>query len=98
MIARTETIRASAQGAKIGYLSTGITHVDVMPAGDACPICVVIANSNPYKVDDAGAYAPFHPNCRCAVSPVVNGKSYYDQDIYPEVYTTGGGNPTFTAQ
>ena len=63
MIARTETIRASAEGAKIGYLSTGIEYVDVLPAGDACPICVSIAGENPYRVDDAGAYAPFHPNC-----------------------------------
>lgn len=97
-IARTETIRASAQGSKLAYMSTGIAQVDVLPALDACPVCVNIASNNPYKVTDPQAYPPFHPNCRCTPVPVVAGHSVYDGSIYPEVYTTEGGNPTFTEQ
>lgn len=98
MIARTETIRASAEGSKIAYLHAGIEMVDVLPAIDACPICVDIASGNPYKVNDVRAYAPFHPRCRCSVVPIVAGRSVYDPSLYPPVYETAGGHPTFTEQ
>ena len=70
VIARTETIRASAEGAKTSYMNAGIEDVAVLPALTACPICMAKAAENPYKVDDASAYPPFHPNCRCTVVPV----------------------------
>jgi len=69
-IARTETIRASAEGSKIAYTKAGIQQIALLPALDACPICMEIASDNPYKVDDKTLSVPIHPNCRCAIIPV----------------------------
>ena len=70
LIARTETIRASAEGSKTAYSRAGIEQVALLPAMDACPVCMELASENPYKVDDNAVYPPIHPNCRCAVVPV----------------------------
>ncbi len=70
LIARTETIRASAEGSKTAYRRAGIAQVALLPAVTACPICMAIAAENPYSTDDNTVYPPIHPNCRCTVIPV----------------------------
>lgn len=69
-IARTETIRASAEGAKVAYTKAGIQQVALLPALTACPLCMDVASNNPYDVNDMSATPPLHPNCKCCLIPV----------------------------
>lgn len=70
-ISRTETIRASARGTMSAYDRLGVEEYEILPARDACPICVDAALANPYPIKDVGGRPPLHPNCRCTVIPVV---------------------------
>lgn len=78
-IARTEVIRAHAQGAKISYQESGVVRgmrwLDGQTA--ACPKCKALHNKtirlgekfyNDPKFGDG--LPPRHPHCRCAVAPV----------------------------
>ena len=95
VIARTETIRASSEGAKTTYINAGLDTVAVLPALTACPICMAKASENPYKVDDASAYAPFHPNCVTGDTEIVAAKVTkmmrfrYDGSIYRIKFADG---------
>jgi len=82
LIARTETIRASAEGAKIAYARGGIKKLAVLPALTACPVCMEKASNNPYTADNLKFQIPIHPNCRCCWIPV-----FSDTDV--EAINTG---------
>lgn len=79
LIARTEIIRAHAEGQLDAMKRTGVTHVGVAvewsTADDehVCPLCrpldgVVLA------VEEAHGLIPRHPNCRCAFVPANVGE------------------------
>jgi SPP1 gp7 family putative phage head morphogenesis protein len=88
VIARTETIRASAVGSLTAYENAGIDQVALLPAVDACPICMGIAAGNPYKTTGKGKnLIPVHPNCKCALVPVFD-----ETDV--EAINTGVVNPS----
>lgn len=70
-ISRTETIRASARGTLAAYDELGVKEYEILPAFDACPICLDMETGNPYPIDDSSARPPIHPNCRCTVIPIV---------------------------
>jgi len=70
MIARTETIMASNEGALTGYESSGVVEkAEFYPAPDACDDC--LAEVGEYPIEEAHGKIPVHPNCRCCWLPVV---------------------------
>jgi SPP1 gp7 family putative phage head morphogenesis protein len=94
-IARTETIRAHADGQLDALKQLGVEEVGVMvewsTAGDdlVCPLCADL-NGIVMKINEAYAIIPRHPNCRCSWIPAnvgeptkdqVRGKSSIEQSI-----------------
>ncbi|KKN70640.1 hypothetical protein LCGC14_0429130 [marine sediment metagenome] len=79
-IARTETIRAHAEGQLDALESLGVTEVGVMvewsTAGDdrVCQLCQPL-ESTVLKIKEARGILPRHPNCRCSFIPANVGES-----------------------
>ena len=71
MVARTEVISASNEGALHRYELEGIDKSEFYPSPDACEVCVEIAQDPIYVTKDASGIIPVHPNCRCVFLPVV---------------------------
>ncbi len=78
-IARTEVIRAHAQGAALGYKESGVVRGMRWLDGQtgACPKCRELHNKvvrlgETFYLDPkfGDGLPPRHPHCRCAVSPV----------------------------
>jgi hypothetical protein len=70
MIARTETARAMSDAALDTYKANDIRQVDLKTFA-GCDVCEGIAEDNPYDIGSAPDM-PIHPNCRCALLPVVD--------------------------
>lgn len=72
LIARTETISASAQGAISGYEDAGIKEVEFYAALDerTCEDCNSM-HGEVFDVGDSIGVIPIHPDCRCTWLPVV---------------------------
>lgn len=73
MIAQTEYCRAMSEANVQTYSENEIEEVEWLAEGDACPDCEANADASPYALDDAPR-PPEHPNCRCALAPVVKGE------------------------
>ncbi len=79
LIARTEIANANSQSSLEGYKGAREDGVDVkkewLLGPDPCPICEENAAAGPIDLDDefpSGDDAPTaHPNCECALMPVV---------------------------
>lgn len=80
-IARTEIIRANNAGNMAGYRASGVVQGKIWLAGnegdgDACDDCEANADEGVIGLEEdfgSGDDAPpAHPNCRCAVAPVVD--------------------------
>ncbi len=69
VIARTETARAMTAAAMDTYRANGVAEVNVLPA-NGCDLCERLAAEGPYALN-AAPEVPVHPNCRCALVPVV---------------------------
>lgn len=68
MLARTETIRAHAQGTLQEFKVWGAVGVNVeaewVTAGfNVCPECLKLAKEGPYTIEKAMGMIPAHPNC-----------------------------------
>jgi SPP1 gp7 family putative phage head morphogenesis protein len=78
-IARTETIRAHADGQLEALKNLGVEEVGVMvewsSASDdlVCPLCADMDGSV-MPIDKAGSIIPLHPNCRCCWLPANIGE------------------------
>ncbi len=76
MIARTEIIRAHAEGQLDSFERLGVTEIGVevewSTAGDdrVCEECSSM-EGDIYTVEDAHGLIPAHPNCRCSFLPVI---------------------------
>jgi SPP1 gp7 family putative phage head morphogenesis protein len=70
-IANTETCRAMTNGVVDTYTANGIGSVEWLAEDDACFACEANADGSPYDLADA-PQPPEHPNCRCALAPVVD--------------------------
>jgi len=72
MIARSETIAASAQGAIEGYKEADLQQAEFMSALDdrTCEDCDGM-NGEVFDLDDTTGVIPIHPDCRCCWLPVV---------------------------
>ncbi len=79
-IARTEIIRAHAEGQLDALENLGVEEVGVMvewsTAGDdrVCPLCQPL-ESTVLKIKEARGILPRHPNCRCSFIPANVGES-----------------------
>jgi len=72
-IARTETAMADSQGAIAGWKATGLVGgKQWLAAPDCCDECQDL-DGEIVSIDDEfdGGDPPLHPNCRCAVTPVL---------------------------
>lgn len=74
-IARTETARAQSAGYAQSMKEMGVEQLELSATTGACRTCAAM-NGNKYDIDKAGAIIPVHPNCRCAMLPVVDGRTY----------------------
>ena len=81
LIAKTEITRVNSDAALSAYRDAREAGVEVkkrwiIAAQDVCDDCTANSKQEPIGVDEAfqsGDYAPpVHPNCRCAISPVVS--------------------------
>lgn len=72
VIARTETIRSSAEAAISRYRTNGIERVEFWAEMDskACPACIQY-HGKIYLIGEAPVI-PIHPNCRCCYLPVID--------------------------
>lgn len=75
-IARTEIIRAHAEGQLHAFEKLGVTEIGVevewSTAGDerVCADCAAMEGKT-FSVEESHNMIPLHPNCRCAFLPVV---------------------------
>ncbi len=71
-IARTETVRLANIGALDNYKKNQVENVRVVAAlsDRTCAICEA-QNGLIYPINEAYGLIPFHVNCRCTTSPVV---------------------------
>ena len=86
VLARTEVIRAHAEGQLDSYQRLGITTVDVMAewstAGDdrVCPQCAALEGEI-MTIDEARGTIPLHPNCRCAWKPYMGSRGKAKREL-----------------
>jgi SPP1 gp7 family putative phage head morphogenesis protein len=79
-IARTEFIRAHAEGQLDALDSLGVAEIGVLvewsTAGDdrVCPECEDMEGKT-FSIEDAHGLIPAHPNCRCAFIPANVGET-----------------------
>lgn len=79
VIARTEIIRAHAEGQLVAFKQLGVEELGVAvewaTADDerVCPLCRPMEGAI-FKVDEAAGMIPRHPNCRCAWIPAGVGE------------------------
>jgi len=78
MIARTEIVRAHAEGTLDRYEQYGVSAVGALVEWDSgahCPICTGLQQRDNgygpgvYTLEQARGLIPVHPNCTCAWSP-----------------------------
>ena len=69
MVARTEVIGASSEGALHRYELEGIAKSEYYPAPTACDVCLALAGE--YPTSEMHGMIPAHPNCKCVALPVV---------------------------
>lgn len=83
-IARTEIIRAHAEGALQAMEELGVEEIGVMvewdTAGDGrvCPLCQEL-DGIVLKIEEAHGLIPRHPNCRCTPIPANLGEDTEEQ-------------------
>jgi len=73
-IARTETATADVQGQYAGWRASGVVAGKEWLASDGCCEDCAVLDGEIVALDDdftGGADCPLHPNCECAVGPVL---------------------------
>jgi SPP1 gp7 family putative phage head morphogenesis protein len=72
-IANTETARAMTTQTLQDYQQSGVEQVQWLAEGDACPECEENEAASPVALGDSwpNGDPPTHPNCRCALAPLV---------------------------
>jgi SPP1 gp7 family putative phage head morphogenesis protein len=73
VIARTETVKASAEAYLDRCIEDGISTVRFVAIGDnkLCPTCNDL-NGRIFNIHDARGKIPLHPNCRCSWAGIFN--------------------------
>lgn len=70
-LARTEVNRTQNEASLNRYQDYGVEKVEIMVGAGPCPGEVCDAIAGVYKIEDARGLLPVHPNCTCALAPVV---------------------------
>ena len=65
-IARTEILNARHMAAAEQYERFGVEKVEPILSPSACDLCLEVAASAPYRVNEMRSIFPRHPNCRCS--------------------------------
>jgi len=75
LMARTETINAAVDGCRVRYEQAGVKEFEYIAASDArtCDQCAS-HNGKIYKLTDNANLPPLHPNCRCAIAPIIGSR------------------------
>ncbi len=71
MVARTETMTASNEGALHRYELEGVEKSEFYPSPDTCDVCLEIAQNPIMITKDSHGIIPVHPNCKCLWLPVI---------------------------
>jgi SPP1 gp7 family putative phage head morphogenesis protein len=73
-IVNTEYASAMTAANMDTYVENGVEQIEFMAESDACPDCEENADASPIGIDEdwPNSDVPVHPNCRCAIAPVVN--------------------------
>lgn len=71
-MARTETINACADGARVRYEQYGVKEFQYIAASDSrtCQQCAEL-DGKVFKLTDNAHMPPLHPNCRCCIAAVI---------------------------
>lgn len=83
-VARTEMIRAHAEGQLIAYRQLGVTRlglkVEFRTSNDdrVCPLCAD-QEGDTYTLEEAAGVIPFHPECRCRWEAAGVGEDEVDE-------------------
>lgn len=98
MIARTETIRAHAEGQLDALTTMGMTEVGVevewvTAYKNVCPICLSMKGKI-FKIAKAHGMIPAHPNCRCAFAPALPNEEDLIKDPKEYLKTLKNKPPT----
>lgn len=72
-IARTETANAQNIGYCQGLEQVGVEEAELRNGTNPCDDCIAL-NRNRYPIAEAGDIITVHPNCTCAMLPVINNK------------------------
>ncbi|WP_226040854.1 phage minor head protein [Natrinema sp. DC36] len=99
VLARTETINAHSQATVERYRQQGVESVGLEPevrvqtAGDqrVCDQCASVAQRGPWELDEfegSTDQPPVHPQCRCAVIPIVNEAAAAALEAHPHEFVT----------
>lgn len=74
MLALTELVRASSEGARMAYTAAGVTNWQWMTEPGACPDCLGNEAADPRPIGqawpDGSELPPAHPRCRCSCAPM----------------------------
>lgn len=77
-IARTESASAYSKGSILAYQESGVVDsLEWIVSDDPCPVCQELDGQNVKLGDLFGEEfdgPPAHPNCTCAVAPVLKGE------------------------
>ena len=71
-IARTETVRSYVEGSRLAYRDNGIEKERFILSAEPCPQCVEAAAMYREPQPIGTMTVPVHPQCRCAIAPVVD--------------------------
>ena len=74
-IARTETARAQNIGYVQGLENVGVAEAEFSASPSACDQICVPLDGTKFPLADAESIIPAHPNCRCAMLPVIGDKA-----------------------
>lgn len=70
-LARTEVMNAHHEATIERYLQSGLERIDIATT-NPCERCAAVAADAPYSVRQGRGLLPVHPNCRCALLPIVD--------------------------
>ncbi len=73
MVANTEYARSMTEANLETYREAGVEKQGWLAEGDACEECEENADASPISMDDEwpNGDVPVHPNCRCAIEPII---------------------------
>lgn len=83
MVANTEVCRAMTTQTMQDYQQSGVEQVQWLAEADACLDCQENEDASPIGIGDdwPNGPPPAHPNCRCALAPLIDASDQEDQGV-----------------